>query len=93
MNDTITFDASGCNDNDGTIVSYIWNFGDGDTSTSQNPTHAYDQEGPYSVTLTVTDDDGLTDTATLNITEVIIPEFPSLVILPFVALATLALLI
>jgi PKD repeat protein len=75
VNDTITFDASGCSDADGTIVSYSWDFGDGDTSTNQNPTHAYDQEGSYVVTLTVTDDDGLTDTTTASIADVI-PEFP-----------------
>lgn len=77
VNDTVTFDASSCSDTDGTIVSYLWDFGDGDTSTTQNPTHAYDQEGAYIVTLTVTDDDGLTDTATVNIGYVVIPEFSS----------------
>lgn len=89
VNDTIAFDASGCSDADGTIVSYLWDFGDGDASTRQNPTHVYDQEGSYSVTLTITDDNGLTDTTTVSIAEVVIPEFPSwalvLVALTFVA--------
>jgi chitodextrinase len=92
VNDTITFDASGCSDADGIIVSYLWDFGDGDTSTSQNPTHAYDQEGSYTVTLTVTDDDGLTDTATKTISDVI-PEFPTWTILPLFAITTLAVMI
>jgi hypothetical protein len=89
VNDTITFDASGSSDTDGTIVSYLWDFGDGETSTSQNPTHAYNQEGSYNVTLTITDNDGLTDTATATIADIVIPEFPSwtitLVALSFVA--------
>jgi hypothetical protein len=34
---------------------WLWNFGDGNTSTSQNPTHAYTQSGIYNVTLTVFD--------------------------------------
>jgi PKD repeat protein len=50
-------------DPDGTIVSWLWNFGDGNTSTLQNPTHTYATGGTYTVTLTVTDNDGATDTA------------------------------
>jgi PKD repeat protein len=76
VNEPINFDASSCSDADGTIVSYSWDFGDGDTSNSQNPLHLYDQEASYTVTLTVIDDDGLTDTSTVNI-EVAIPEFLS----------------
>jgi hypothetical protein len=89
VNDSIAFDASGSSDADGTIVSYIWDFGDGETSSSPNPTHAYSQEGSYSVTLTVTDDDGLTDTTRVNIAEVVIPEFSSYSLL-LVALAIVA---
>jgi len=46
-------------DSDGTIVSWFWNFGDGKTSTRQNPWHRYRKIGNYSVTLTVTDDGGV----------------------------------
>ena len=36
------------------IISYAWNFGDGTTSTVENPTHVYAKRGqPYSVTLQV----------------------------------------
>ena len=42
----------------GTPTSYLWDFGDGKTSTEENPQHRYDAPGTYSVTLTVTNDDG-----------------------------------
>jgi PKD repeat protein len=69
MNETVTFDASGSYDPDGTIVSYEWNFGDGLNSTGMIVTHAYEASGNYVVTLTVTDDDGLIDIAmaTINV--------------------------
>ena len=44
--------------------SYEWNFGDGNTNTSEAPTHAYKSAGSYTVSLTVTDDRGNTDTET-----------------------------
>jgi PKD repeat protein len=48
------------------IASWWWDFGDGGTSTLQNPTHTYIQEGVYTVSLTVTEGDGNSDTATRN---------------------------
>ena len=48
---------------DNTIVSWYWEFGDGDTSTAQNPGHTYD-DGTYTVSLTVTDSHGCSDTET-----------------------------
>lgn len=44
--------------------SWLWHFGDGGTSTSQNPQHTYSTAGTYNVTLTVTDGHGLTNTCT-----------------------------
>ena len=44
-------------------TEWLWDFGDGNTSTEANPTHTYAQEGTYSVSLTLTNDDG-TDTET-----------------------------
>jgi PKD repeat protein len=45
-------------DNDGIIVSYLWDFGDGETSDLQNPTHIYEKKGKYVVTLIITDNNG-----------------------------------
>lgn len=44
--------------------SYQWDFGDGDISTDENPTHSYKTAGSYAVSLTVTDDRGNADTQT-----------------------------
>jgi PKD repeat protein len=46
---------------DGTVVSWLWDFGDSGTSTLQNPSHTYASAGTYTVTLTVTDSNGNTD--------------------------------
>ena len=51
-------------DLDGTIAQWEWNFGDGNTSIEQFPVHEYAEVGSYNVTLTVTDNDGLTDSVT-----------------------------
>ncbi len=59
---TVSFSSAGSTDSDGTIVSYLWDFGDGNTSTSANPNHTYTTEGNYTVSLTVADDDGATGT-------------------------------
>ncbi len=42
-------------------TSYLWDFGDGNTSTEQHPMHSYDEAGDYSVTLKVTNDLGSND--------------------------------
>jgi len=49
-------------DLDGTIVSWLWDFGDGETDTLKNPTHRYDRPGVYAVSLTVTDNEGKSST-------------------------------
>jgi PKD repeat protein len=58
-------------DIDGTVQGWSWNFGDGNTSTDQNPTHQYASPGTYSVTLTVTDDDGATDDVTRSVSVIL----------------------
>jgi chitodextrinase len=45
-------------------VSWLWNLGDGSTSSEQSPWHKYESEGTYRVTLTVTSKDGCTDSST-----------------------------
>ena len=52
---------------DGSIVSWAWGFGDGATSTDQNPVYTYAASGTYSVSLTVTDDSGETDTVSQDV--------------------------
>ncbi|WP_198664701.1 malectin domain-containing carbohydrate-binding protein [Halorubrum sp. 48-1-W] len=61
----VSFDASGSSD-DGTIESYEWDFdGDGETdATGEQVTNTFDAAGDYDVELTVTDDDGVNDSAT-----------------------------
>ncbi|UDY35504.1 PKD domain-containing protein [Dermatobacter hominis] len=65
---TANFDATLSSDPDGTIVSYSWDFGDSTGSASVAPNHTYATGGTYSVTLTVTDDDGATHSVTHPVT-------------------------
>jgi hypothetical protein len=64
---SVTLDGSGSTDSNGTIVSYLWNFGDDSSGTGVNPVHTYTTAGIFSVTLTVTDNDGATDIDTTTI--------------------------
>ncbi len=52
------FDASASTDSDGTIANYRWSFGDGESATGVETTHAYSGSGSFNVTLIVTDDLG-----------------------------------
>ena len=56
------FDATASSDPDGTVASYAWDFGDGQTGVGATPTHVYQNAGTYTVTLTVTDNAGATST-------------------------------
>lgn len=51
-------------DSDGRIIAWSWDFGDGNTSTQQDPSHTYGLDGSYNVRLTVTDNDALTSSST-----------------------------
>ena len=65
-----TFDASASSDSDGVISFYRWDFGDGDAteSTSALSNHTYAAAGTYTVNLTVTDNEGATDTRSKDVT-------------------------
>ena len=63
---TCPLSGSTSTDPDGTITGYSWDFGDGGTASGVAPGHTYDEPGTYVVTLTVTDNEGGTDTATLR---------------------------
>ena len=72
----VNFDAALSNDPDGEIISYIWNFGDGNTNTGVNATHTYAEAGVYTVRLIVTDNEGATDTAEVSITVIEVGSGP-----------------
>ncbi|MEI6412396.1 MAG: PKD domain-containing protein, partial [Bacteroidota bacterium] len=64
-----TFDASLSHDPDGSIVSYVWNFGDGSPNASgQIVNHTYINTGQFAVSLTVTDNNGVPQTISKTIT-------------------------
>lgn len=64
----IFFDASESYDRDGTIDFYRWNFGDKTSELlEKQPTHTYEEDGIYTVTLTVIDNLGATDSDTFSV--------------------------
>lgn len=69
VGDVVLFDASASFDPDGSVVSYHWNWGDGDVPGSgRNQDHDFAAPGTYFVTLTVTDNSGIQSTTTKAIT-------------------------
>lgn len=65
---TCDFDGSGSSDPDGDIARYAWDFGDGTKGSGITVTHPYSTTGSYTVTLTVKDGGGATDTDSQDIT-------------------------
>jgi len=78
VNEVVTFDGSGSHDIDGYITAYDWDFGDGTTGTGVTTIHAYGTAGTYAVVLTVTDNDGLTDTDEAIVTVTEAPAYPTM---------------
>ncbi|MEM0911399.1 MAG: S8 family serine peptidase [Pseudomonadota bacterium] len=72
----LSLDASGSSDADGTIASFSWDFGDGNTGQGSVTTHTYQDAGDFTVTLTVTDDDGATSTSSANVSVVVPNQVP-----------------
>jgi PKD repeat protein len=63
----VSFDGSASSDPDGSIATYVWDFGDGTGAHGATTTHAYATPGSFVARLTVTDDGGSTDSATVTI--------------------------
>jgi len=68
INQSVSFIGSGSSDPDGQITNYLWEFGDGATSTEANAIHSYSAAGQFTYKLTVTDNNGSTNQATNQIT-------------------------
>jgi PKD repeat protein len=63
----VNFDGRGSHDPDGEIISYDWYFGDGTIDSEDTISHTFSDTGVYTVTLTVTDDQGATSSDTIQI--------------------------
>lgn len=63
----VAFDAAGSVDPDGILTGYAWAFGDGSTGSGPTVSHTYSSPGSYTAVLTVTDDRGATDSASVVI--------------------------
>ena len=64
----VTFNAAGSSDPDGSIASYAWTFGDNTAATGVSPTKTWSTAGTFTVTLTVTDNQGATATRSATVT-------------------------
>lgn len=65
---TVQFSSAGTSDPDeGQSLTYLWDFGDGGTSTQENPEHVYATAGDYAATLTVTDDTGRSGVVSVDV--------------------------
>jgi PKD repeat protein len=73
-------------DKDGTLVSWSWDFGDNNNSSLQHPTHQYNDDGTYKITLMITDNLGETDSQTYNLIVQNVPPEPSFTFHPEVPL-------
>ena len=63
----VDFSAAASSDDDGSIVSYAWDFGDGNVDSGVSASHVFEAEGSYTTKVTVTDNEGATASATTSI--------------------------
>ncbi len=79
--DTMTFSGTSTSDtsSDLPLLVYAWDLGDGSTASGATASHAYTDEGTYTVKLTVTDDDGASDSATLTVSVANAPPVATIV--------------
>lgn len=73
----IPFDILQCSNQSTGAISYVWNFGDGATSTAINPKHLYSNLGTFDVELIATNQFGCKDTAELKVTTVTEIKIPT----------------
>jgi PKD repeat protein len=71
---TVSVDASASSDPDSTNLSYSWSTSDGKTASGITASLTFDTPGTHSITLTVTDETGLTDTAQQNVTVIALAD-------------------
>ncbi len=74
------FTSTGSTAGSGSIASYFWDFGDGSSSTSQNPVYTYKAVGSFDVTLTITNSNGCSFSKTQS---VVVDPIPDATIRPF----------
>ena len=64
---TVSFNASGSSDPDGSIISYTWNYGDGINGSGVTSSHTYNSAGSYTAVVTVKDNSNATSTKSLTV--------------------------
>jgi len=80
VSEVVVFDGSGSYDTDGSIVRYLWDFGDGQTATGMEARHQYTAGGRYRVTLRVIDDTGADNNRATDEIQVVVNTPPQSVI-------------
>ncbi|WP_327327049.1 ThuA domain-containing protein [Streptomyces sp. NBC_01210] len=63
----VAFSSAGTGDSDGDTLTYVWDFGDGGTSTEANPTYTYKKNGTYTATVTAKDPSGRSGSASVHV--------------------------
>jgi PKD repeat protein len=80
IHEAVELDGSASKDDDGAIVSYRWDFGDGASSEGRTVRHRYVEAGVYTVSLSVTDDAGTSNSTAVDRLEVTVEAPPTLAI-------------